>query len=76
VFASRNLTGRQQLVWVLTSGTELRRAIGRANLPDFRSRLTRALPPALLGTIAGLGYLVAARMRSVLGRGPVRPRSR
>lgn len=69
LFAARNLTGRQQLVWVLTSGTELRRAIGRANLPDFRSRLTRALPPALLGTMAGLGLLVATRVQGLLGRG-------
>jgi N-acetylglucosaminyl-diphospho-decaprenol L-rhamnosyltransferase len=69
VFAERNLTGRQQLVWVLTSGAELRRAIGRANLPDLGSRLTRALPPALLGTVAGLGILVAARIRAVLGPG-------
>ena len=64
VFAARNLSGREQLVWVLTSGVELRRAIGRANFPDFRSRLTRVLPPALLGTIAGLGRMVAASVRA------------
>jgi len=69
VFAARNLTGRQQLVWVLTSGAELRRAIGRANMPDLGSRLTRALPPALLGTVAGLSRLLAARVQAVLGRG-------
>lgn len=69
VFAERNLTGRQQLVWVLASGAELRRAIGRANLPDRRSRLTRALPPALLGTVAGLGLLLSAPVRRMLDRG-------
>ena len=69
VFAARNLTGRQQLVWVLTSGAELRRAIGRANMPDLGSRLTRALPPAVLGTAAGLGRLLAGRVVGFVGRG-------
>jgi GT2 family glycosyltransferase len=69
VFAARNLTGRQQLVWVLTSAAELRRAIGRANMPDLGSRLTRALPPAVLGTAAGLGRLLAGRVVGFVGRG-------
>ncbi|HEY3339509.1 MAG TPA: glycosyltransferase family 2 protein [Propionicimonas sp.] len=68
VFAARNLSGRQQLVWLWTSGSELRRSIGRAHQPDLRSRLTRALWPAFLGTVAGAFLLLTSGLRRALDR--------
>lgn len=69
VFAAKNLTAREQLGWLWSSGSEVRRSIGRAHQPDLRTRLTRALWPAVLGTVAGAFLLVTSGVRRLASRG-------
>jgi GT2 family glycosyltransferase len=68
VFAAKNLSGDQQLAWLLRTPSDLRKVVRRDPAIPRWQRLRKALPPSLHGVAAGAAWMLRSAIRAARGR--------
>jgi GT2 family glycosyltransferase len=60
VFAAKHLRPREMLMWILLTPGDVRRVVSRGTFPSRAAKWRFALPPAIRGCAAGLGWIGAS----------------